>query len=143
LTPEGFEGEVGLTDTPEDQLDARPERAGIHLVPQESLAETERTLAATPGIRGEPSDAERSRTLVTGVRTAALATLGDGGFPFGSMVSHAVDSRDGRCCCCPTWPSTAGTWPPTGGRHCWSVSWGPGSRGPVGRGPVILWRWPG
>jgi putative heme iron utilization protein len=55
------------------------------------MAETERTLAATPGIRGEPSDAERSRTLVVGVRTAALATLGEAGFPFGSLVSHAVD----------------------------------------------------
>jgi len=72
-------------------LDARPERAGIHLVPAEARAETERTLAATPGIRGEPSDAERSRTLIGSVRTAALATLGEGGFPFGSLVSHAVD----------------------------------------------------
>jgi heme iron utilization protein len=73
-------------------LAARRERAGIHLVPAESIAETERTLAATPGIRGEPSDAERSRTLIAGVRTAALATLGEGGFPFGSLVSHAVDA---------------------------------------------------
>ena len=72
-------------------MDARPERAGIHLVPAEARAETERTLAATPGIRGEPSDAERSRTLIGSVRTAALATLGEGGFPFGSLVSHAVD----------------------------------------------------
>jgi putative heme iron utilization protein len=70
----------------------RRDRAGIHLVPQESRAETERTLAATPGIRGEPTDAERSRTLLGAVRTAALATLGDGGFPFGSLVSHAVDA---------------------------------------------------
>ena len=73
-------------------MDARPEQAGIHLVPAESMAETERTLAATPGIRGEPSDAERSRTLIGAVRTAALATLGEGGFPFGSLVSHAVDA---------------------------------------------------
>lgn len=70
----------------------RPDQAGIHLVPQESMAETERTLAATPGVRGEPSDAERSRTLLATARTAALATLGDGGFPFGSLVSHAVDA---------------------------------------------------
>lgn len=69
----------------------RPEQAGIHLVPRESLAETERTLAATPGVRGEPSDAERSRTLLAAARTAALATLGEGGYPFGSLVSHAVD----------------------------------------------------
>jgi heme iron utilization protein len=70
---------------------ARADPSGIHLVPQESMAETERTLAATPGIRGEPSDAERSRTLIAGARTASLATLGDAGFPFGSLVSHAVD----------------------------------------------------
>lgn len=73
-------------------MDARPERAGIHLVPTEARAESARTLAATPGVRGEPSDAERSRTLIGSVRTAALATLGEGGFPFGSLVSHAVDA---------------------------------------------------
>jgi heme iron utilization protein len=70
----------------------RPQPAGTHLVPAESLAETERTLAATPGVRGEPTDAERSRTLVAAVPTASLATLGEGGFPFGSLVSHAVDA---------------------------------------------------
>lgn len=70
----------------------RADRAGNHAVPPESLAETERTLAATPGVRGEPTDAERSRTLVGAVGTAALATLGEGGFPFGSLVSHAVDA---------------------------------------------------
>lgn len=36
-------------------------------------------------------DAERSRTLVTAARSAMLATLGEGGFPFGSVVAHAVD----------------------------------------------------
>lgn len=71
------------------------DRTDTHLVPPESVGETERTLAATPGIRGEPSDAERSRTLLATARTAALATLGEGGFPFGSLVSHAVD-RVGR-----------------------------------------------
>jgi putative heme iron utilization protein len=70
----------------------RTDKPGIHLVPQESQAETERALAATPGVRGEPSDAERSRTLIGTARTASLATLGDGGFPFGSLVSHAVDA---------------------------------------------------
>jgi putative heme iron utilization protein len=65
----------------------RSDQAGTHVVPQESVAEAERTLAATPGVRGEPS--ERSRTLIATARTAA--TLGDGGFPFGSLVSHAVD----------------------------------------------------
>jgi putative heme iron utilization protein len=71
----------------------RPQPAGTHVVPAESRAETERTLAATPGVRGEPTDAERSRTLVASVATASLATIGEGGFPFGSLVSHAVDER--------------------------------------------------
>jgi len=70
----------------------RPQPAGTHLVPAESLAETERTLAATPGVRGEPTDAERSRTLLGSVPTASLATIGEGGFPFGSLVSHGVDA---------------------------------------------------
>jgi heme iron utilization protein len=62
-----------------------------HAVPEADRAAAERTLAATPGVRGEPSDAERSRTLIGAARTGALATIGDGGFPFGSLVSHAVD----------------------------------------------------
>ena len=45
-----------------------------------------------PGIRGEPSDAERGRTLLAATRTGALATVSvDGGFPFGSLVAYAVD----------------------------------------------------
>ena len=71
----------------------RPQPAGTHLVPAEAIPQTERTLAATPGVRGEPTDAERSRTLITAVSTAALATIGEAGFPFGSLVSHAVDPR--------------------------------------------------
>jgi heme iron utilization protein len=67
--------------------------ASTHVVPAGARAETERALAATPGVRGEPTDAERSRTLVAAVGTAALATIGDFGFPFGSLVSHAVDAR--------------------------------------------------
>jgi hypothetical protein len=64
-----------------------------HVVPEHQRAEAERTLAATPGVRGEPSDAERSRTLIAAARTGALATIGEGGFPFGSLVAHAVDGR--------------------------------------------------
>jgi heme oxygenase (biliverdin-IX-beta and delta-forming) len=62
-----------------------------HVVPEHQRAAAERTLAATPGVRGEPTDAERSRTLIEAVRTGSLATIGEGGFPFGSLVSHAVD----------------------------------------------------
>ena len=64
-----------------------------HVVPEHQRAAAERTLAATPGVRGEPSDAERARTLIAAVRTGALATIGEGGFPFGSLVSHAVDGK--------------------------------------------------
>ena len=65
---------------------------GNHRVPEHARAETARTLAATPGIRGEPSDAERGRTLLAASRTGALATVAvDGGFPFGSLVAYAVD----------------------------------------------------
>jgi putative heme iron utilization protein len=65
---------------------------GNHRVPEHARAETARTLAATPGIRGEPSDAERGRTLLAASRTGALATVGvEGGFPFGSLVAYAVD----------------------------------------------------
>jgi heme iron utilization protein len=63
-----------------------------HRVPEHARTETARTLAATPGIRGEPSDAERGRTLLAASRTGTLATLTtDGGFPFGSLVAYAVD----------------------------------------------------
>ena len=63
-----------------------------HRVPEHARTETARTLAATPGIRGEPTDAERGRTLLAAARTAALATVSvEGGFPFGSLVAYAVD----------------------------------------------------
>lgn len=41
---------------------------------------------------GHPTDAEHARTLVAAAPSAMLATLGDGGFPFGSIVAHAVDA---------------------------------------------------
>ncbi|OJY46851.1 DUF2470 domain-containing protein [Pseudonocardia sp. 73-21] len=40
----------------------------------------------------EPSDAELARTLIAAAPTAALSTIGEGGFPFGSLVTHAVDA---------------------------------------------------
>jgi putative heme iron utilization protein len=40
-----------------------------------------------------PSDAERSRSLVATARTGMLATLGEGGYPFGSVVAPAVDEQ--------------------------------------------------
>jgi len=71
---------------------AVPASNANHRVPEHARVETARTLAATPGIRGEPSDAERGRTLLAASRTGALATVAlDGGFPFGSLVAYAVD----------------------------------------------------
>ena len=71
-----------------------------HRVPEHARTETARTLAATPGIRGEPSDAERGRTLLAAARTGALATVAvEGGFPFGSLVAYAVDGA-GRLLLC-------------------------------------------
>ncbi len=59
----------------------------------EQAGETERTLAATPGLRGEPTDAERARTLFEYARHATLATVGaQGGDPFGSLVGYAPDA---------------------------------------------------
>lgn len=67
--------------------------ASNHRVPEHARAETARTLAATPGIRGEPTDAERGRTLLGTARTGALSTVttDPAGFPFGSLVAYAVD----------------------------------------------------
>jgi heme iron utilization protein len=69
------------------------DRRNDHAVPGPAVAETKRTLDATPGLIGEPTDAERARTIVTAGHTAALSTVAvdSGGVPFGSLVAHAVD----------------------------------------------------
>ncbi len=74
-------------------MTAEPTPTSTHRVPPPPRGETARTLAATPGIRGEPTDAERGRTLLAAARTGALATvaLDPAGFPFGSLVAYAVD----------------------------------------------------
>ena len=50
-----------------------------------------------PAIAGEPtsfpSDAELARTLTAGQRQATLCTLTADGYPYGSVVSYAVDDR--------------------------------------------------
>ena len=70
----------------------RADRAD-HAVPSAAQSRTRRTLDATPGLVGEPTDAERARTIVATGRTAALSTIAadSGGVPFGSLVAHAVD----------------------------------------------------
>ena len=70
-------------------------RPSDHAVPPSAFAATKRTLDATAGLLGEPSDAERARTLLAEGRTATLSTVAidSPGTPFGSLVSHASDER--------------------------------------------------
>jgi len=73
-----------------------------HLVSDEHADRTERVLAATPGLAAEPTDAERTRTLLASTTHAHLATVGAGepvGYPFGSLVGYALDD-DGRPILC-------------------------------------------
>ncbi len=66
---------------------------GGHRVPMESKPQTAATLRATVNLHGEPTDAERSRTLMTSKAFGSLATMSTEcpGFPFGSLVGYAVD----------------------------------------------------
>jgi putative heme iron utilization protein len=66
---------------------------GGHGVPAEAVPQTTATLRATVNLHGEPSDAERSRTLLAAKAFASLATLSTEcpGYPFGSLVGYAVD----------------------------------------------------
>jgi len=73
-----------------------------HAVSEADVVATQRVLAATPGLVGEPSDAERSRTMVTLATHATLATMAvdrAAGFPFGSLVACAADDA-GRVVLC-------------------------------------------
>ena len=73
-----------------------------HAVSDADLDATRRLLAATPGLAGEPSDAERSRTLVAMATHATLATVATDrveGYPFGSLVACAADDA-GRVVLC-------------------------------------------
>jgi hypothetical protein len=66
---------------------------GGHGVPSDAMPQTTATLRATVNLHGEPSDAERSRTLMTAKAFASLATMSTEcpGYPFGSLVGYAVD----------------------------------------------------
>jgi putative heme iron utilization protein len=74
-------------------MTAETTAGGSHQVSPDQVARTEQTLAATPGLRGEPTDAERARTLFVHTPHATLATVAvePAGYPFGSLVGHAVD----------------------------------------------------
>lgn len=70
-------------------------RAAAHGVAPEHAVRTEQVLASTPGLRGEPTDAERARTLVARTCHAALSTVSveSPGHPFGSLVGYAADPQ--------------------------------------------------
>ncbi len=76
------------------------ERSG-HGVPSAANDQTAAVLRATPNLVGEPTDAERSRTLVAASTFASLATMSTEcpGFPFGSLVGYASDAS-GRLLLC-------------------------------------------
>jgi putative heme iron utilization protein len=69
------------------------ENYGGHSVPMDAKPQTAATLRATVNLHGEPTDAERSRTLMTSKAFGSLATMSTEcpGFPFGSLVGYAVD----------------------------------------------------
>lgn len=72
-----------------------------HGVPSAATDQTAAVPRATPNLVGEPTDAERSRTLVAASTFASLATMSTEcpGFPFGSLVGYAADAH-GRLLLC-------------------------------------------
>lgn len=81
-----------MTALPSD--DPPPDRRrGAHRIPDSQRRATRRILSATAGLVGAPSDAERTRTLLTHARHAMLSTVGrePDGYPFGSLVGYALD----------------------------------------------------
>ena len=73
-----------------------------HAVSDADLGATRQLLAATPGLVGEPSDAERARTVIALATHATLATVAADrsvGYPFGSLVACAADDA-GRTVLC-------------------------------------------
>ncbi|MGQ0464068.1 MAG: HugZ family pyridoxamine 5'-phosphate oxidase [Sporichthyaceae bacterium] len=66
---------------------------GGHGVPAEQKEASAATMRASVNLHGEPTDAERSRTLMTAKAFGSLATMSTEcpGFPFGSLVGYAVD----------------------------------------------------
>jgi hypothetical protein len=68
---------------------------GGHGVPAEHKEASAATMRATANLLGEPTDAERSRTLLASKAFGSLATLSTEcpGFPFGSLVGYAPDEH--------------------------------------------------
>ncbi|MDP1792656.1 MAG: DUF2470 domain-containing protein [Acidimicrobiales bacterium] len=66
---------------------------GGHRLSAEQLEEFKDDFASVPPPAPEPTHAERARTLVAYATTGSLATMAadEDGFPFGSVVSYALD----------------------------------------------------
>lgn len=81
-----------------EPIDRRPDEHGVTA---EHATRTAQTWESTPGLRGEPTDAERARTLAANTRHATLSTVSadPSGHPFGSLVGYSCD-ESGRPVLC-------------------------------------------
>jgi heme iron utilization protein len=68
---------------------------GGHRLTAEQLDEFKDDFASVPPPAPEPTHAERARTLVAYTTTGSLATMAadEAGYPFGSVVSYALDGQ--------------------------------------------------
>lgn len=68
---------------------------GGHRLSAEQLEEFKDDFASVPAPAPEPTHAERARTLVAYATTGSLATMAadEPGYPFGSVVSYALDGH--------------------------------------------------
>lgn len=70
-----------------------PMATGGHRLNEEQLAAFKDDFASVPPPAPEPTHAERARTLVAYATSGSLATMaaGEDGYPFGSVVTYALD----------------------------------------------------
>lgn len=66
---------------------------GGHRLSAEALEEFKDEFASVPPPAPEPTHAERARTLMASTTTGSMATMaaGEDGYPFGSIVTYALD----------------------------------------------------
>jgi heme iron utilization protein len=66
---------------------------GQHRLSNEALAQFKDEFASVPPPSPEPTHAERARTLMASTTTGSMATMaaGEDGYPFGSIVTYALD----------------------------------------------------
>ena len=68
-------------------------KTGGHRLSADALEEFKDEFASVPPSAPEPTHAERARTLMAATTTGSMATMSadDAGYPFGSIVSYALD----------------------------------------------------